>query len=308
MFFNDEQVVKIRDLFRQIQTEIYGLDRADLTAITLVPAETNLKEWIRSYVYKYATEVGYAKFVSDYAEDLPPVAQFLQAKAVEIKTIADSYSFSEAELNEWLAIGTRIDTAEAESARVFIDEKVDETILKGDAEAGFQGLVNNGNVTMYVPAAGSDSGTVLKGRDLAGVTATIQGMINSQKTLAANRVGKATVKADSLLLAPEDYAYIATTPLNANNSTTMLEWLKKTFPQIVNWTEVEELHNASANGDKDRAVLYKKDRKCVAYLLPIPFRQKQAQERALHYKVPCYARCGGTIFKNLKSVIYADGV
>lgn len=308
MIFNDEQVVKIRELFRQIQTEIYGLDRADLTATTLVPAETNLKEWIRSYVYKYATEVGYAKFVSDYAEDLPPVARFLQAKAVEIKTIADSYSFSETELNEWLAIGTRIDTAEAESARVFIDEKVDETILKGDAEAGFQGLVNNGNVTMYVPAAGSDSGTVLKGRDLAGVTATIQGMIDAKKTLAANRAGKATVKADSLLLAPADYAYIATTPLNANNSTTMLEWLKKTFPQIVNWAEVEELHNASANGDKDRAVLYKKDRKCVAYLLPIPFRQKQAQERALHYKVPCYARCGGTIFKNLKSVIYADGV
>lgn len=308
MIFNDEQVVKIRELFRQIQTEIYGLDRADLTAITLVPAETNLKEWIRSYVYKFVTEVGYAKFVSDYAEDLPPVAQFLQAKAVEIKTIADSYSFSEQELNEWLAIGTRIDTAEAETAKVKIDEKVDETILKGDAEAGFQGLINNGNVTMYVPAVGSDSGTVLKGRDLAGVTATIQGMINAQKTLAANDAGKATVKADSLLLAPEDYAYIATTPLNANNSTTMLEWLKKTFPQIVNWAEVEELHNASANGDKDRAVLYKKDRKCVAYLLPIPFRQKQAQERALHYKVPCYARCGGTIFKNLKSVIYADGV
>jgi len=308
MIFNDEQIVKIRELFRQIQNEIYGLDRADLTATTLVPAETNLKEWVRTYVYKYVTEIGYAKFVSDYAEDLPPVERFLQAKAVEIKTIADSYSFSETELNEWLAIGTQIDRDAAESARVKIDEKVDETILKGDAKAGFQGLINNGNVTMYVPASGSDSGTVLKGRDLAGVTATIQGMINAQKKLAANDAGKATVKADSLLLAPDDYAYIATTPLNANNSTTMLEWLKKTFPQIVNWAEVEELHNASANGNKDRAVLYKKDRKCVAYLLPIPFRQKQAQERALHYKVPCYARCGGTIFKNLKSVVYADGV
>ncbi len=308
MIFNDEQTVKLRELFRQIQTEIYGLDRADLTATTLVPAETGLKEWIRSYVYKYVTEIGYAKFISDHAEDLPPVGRFLQAKAAEIKTIADSYSFSEVELNEWLATGMDINRDDAETARVKIDEKVDEVILKGDESAGFQGLINNKNVTMYVPPTGSDSGTILAGRDLAGVTDTIRGMISAQKKLAANASGKATVKADTLLLAPTDYAYIATTPINANNATTMLSWLKSTFPQITTWAEVEELAGASENGKKDRAVLYKKDRKCVAYLLSVPFRQKQAQECALHYKVPCFARCGGTIFKNLKSVIYADGV
>lgn len=308
MIFTDEQTVKIRELFRQIQSEIYGLDRADLTATTLVPAETGLKEWIRSYVYKYATEVGMAKFVSDYAEDIPPVSRFLQAKAVEIKTIADSYGFSEIELNEWLATGMDVSRDEAETARVKIDEKVDEVILKGDASAGFQGLINNANVTMYVPATGATSGSVLAGRNLAGVTAEIQGMIDAQKKLAANASGKATVKADTLLLAPADYAYIATQPINANNATTMLSWLKQTFPQISTWAEVEELHNAGATGTKDRAVLYKKDRRCVAYLLPVPFRQKQAQECALHYKVPCFARCGGTIFKDLKSVIYADGV
>ena len=41
---------------------------------------------------------------------------------------------------------------------------------------------------------------------------------------------------------------------------------------------------------------------------PEPFRQKNPQEQALHYKVPCYARIGGTVIKNLKGVVYCDGV
>lgn len=68
----------------------------------------------------------------------------------------------------------------------------------------------------------------------------------------------------------------------------------------MNWDESRKLTG--------RAVAYKKAPSVLAYVLPEPFRQKEPQAHALHYKVPCYARIGGTVIKNLKGIVYADGV
>lgn len=304
MVFKDSQLNDIKRLFNQVATEIYGLEREALDATKFIPAQSGVGEWTGSWTYKVASELGVAKFISDYAEDLPPVSRALELKTVLIRTIADSYGYSEAELMQWLTAGVDVSRDDAETARRKIDEKVDEVLLVGDASVGISGLFNNENVTSVSSAAGTSGKSDFKNKTVDEIVATIQSMVD-----AVYDGSNGTVRGDTVILPHTAFAYLATKRVSDSDSTTILDYLKTVFAAqgIVNWYESRKL-DGIATGDKDRAVLYKKSPTILGYVLPVPFRQKEAQEESLHFKVPCYARIGGTVIKNLKGVVYADGV
>lgn len=72
MKFTDAQLNDINRLFNQIQSEIYGLDTVELEGASLVPAETGIGQWVKSFTYKVATALGCAKLISDYSDDFRP--------------------------------------------------------------------------------------------------------------------------------------------------------------------------------------------------------------------------------------------
>lgn len=305
MAFKDSDIVRLKSLFNQIATETYGLEREALDATKFVPAQGGVGQWVGSWTYKVLSEFGVAKFISDYAEDLPPVSRALELRTVLIRTIADSYGYSEAELMTWLAAGVDVSRDDAETARRKIDEKVDEVLLLGDKSVNIEGLFNNSNVSVATIEAGAtSSATAWSGKTVDEIVKDVQALVD-----AIYKGSKNTVKGDTLILPHAAFAHVSTTRVGATDSRTVLEHLKAVFAAqgIANWYESAKLDTAGASG-KTRAVLYRKAPNVVAYVLPVPFRQKEAQECALHYKVPCYARIGGTVVKNIKGVVYADGV
>lgn len=301
---DSDSLNSIKRIFNQIASEVYALPRAALDATKFIPAQDGVSQWAGSWTFKKLSEVGVAKFISDYAEDLPPVSRIMSLETVTIRTIADSYGYSEAELMMWLASGIDLNRDDANTARRKIDEKVDEVLLLGDSEVGIEGFFNHSNVTTATIAAGAGSSTKIKDKTLAEIVATFQAMLNAMKVASKN-----TVKGDTFGIPSEAYSYIATTPATSNGDKTILEYLQRVFGAqgVVNWYESSALDGIGA-GKTDRLVFYKKDKSVVSYVLPIPFRQKEAQECALHYKVPCYARIGGTVVKNAAGVVYGDGV
>lgn len=305
MAFNSKQNALILALFGVIANETYGLEREALHATELVPMQTGIDEWIGSWGYKTVSEVGMAKFIADYADDLPPVGRFLGVKSIGIKTIGISYSYSEVELMQYLTAGVNVSRDDASSARHFIDKKVDEVILVGDEEQGVTGFFNNENVTVVESAANAaGTSTKIKDKSLDEIVATVQAMVDK-----AYDINKGTIVLDSIVFDHEAFAYIATKRVSDNDGTTILNYLKTVFREqgIVNWSENRKLDKMGA-GETGRAILYKKDPSILSYVLPIPFRQKEPQAHALHYKVPCYARVGGTVIKNLKGIVYCDGI
>ena len=305
MAFKDSELVRLKSLFNQIATETYGLEREALDATKFIPAQGGVGQWAGSWTYKVLSEFGVAKFIGDYAEDLPPVSRALELRTVLIRTIADSYGYSEAELMTWLAAGVDVSRDDAETARRKIDEKVDEVLLLGDKSVSVEGLFNNSNVSVATIEAGAtSSATAWSGKTVDEIVKDVQTLVD-----AIYNGSKNTVKGDTLILPHSAFAHVSTTRVGATDSRTILEHLKAVFAAqgIVNWYESAKLDTAGASG-KTRAVLYRKAPNVVAYVLPVPFRQKEAQECALHYKVPCYARIGGTVIKNIKGVVYADGV
>lgn len=304
MAFSEKQNLSILRLFGQIAAETYGLEREALDATKFIPAQSGVSPWLTSWAYKVVSEVGMAKFIADYADDLPPVSRLMTLKSIGIKTIGDAYSYSEFELQQWLTAGIDVSRDDAETARRKIDEKVDEVLLTGDTDEGVTGLFNNENVTVVASEAGAAGTTPLKTKTVDEIVATIQSWID-----AAYKMNKGTVILDTVILPHSAFSYLATKRVSDYDGTTILNYLKTLFAAqgIVNWYESRKLDGIGSDGG-DRAVFYKKSASILAYVLPVPFRQKEAQQHSLHYMVPCYARIGGTVIKNLKGVIYADGI
>ena len=305
MNFNPAQKVAILAMFGVIANETYGLDRVALNATTFIPMQDGVQPWQSAWGYKVVSEVGMAAFIADYADDLPPVARFLTPKSVGIKTIGDSYAYSEFELQQWLATKVDLSRDDAETARRKIDEKVDDVLLIGDEGQGVTGLFNNENVTVVESSAGASGQTDFENKTYKEIVAQFRAVFAAQKNLFKDK--KVATKIDSVILPDDAFGYLETTNVSDSVDTSILDSLKAKFPQIVNWYRSELLEDAGANGT-GRAVFYRKAKNVLSYVLPEPFRQKNPQEQALHYKVPCYARIGGTVIKNLKGVVYCDGV
>ena len=302
MNFNLTQKAAIIAMFGVIANETYGLDRVALNATTFIPMQDGVQPWQSAWGYKVISEVGMAAFIADYADDLPPVARFLTPKSVGIKTIGD---YSEFELQQWLATKVDLSRDDAETARRKIDEKVDDVLLMGDEGQGVTGLFNNENVTVVESSAGASGQTDFENKTYKEIVAQFRAVFAAQKNLFKDK--KVATKIDSVILPDDAFGYIETTNVSDSIDTSILDSLKAKFPQIVNWYRSELLEDAGANGT-GRAVFYRKAKNVLSYVLPEPFRQKNPQEQALHYKVPCYARIGGTVIKNLKGVVYCDGV
>lgn len=305
MNFTPTQLAAILAMFGTIAQETYGLERAALNATTFIPMQDGVKPWQSAWGYKVVSEVGMAAFIADYADDLPPIARFLTPKSVGIKTIGDSYAYSEFELQQWLATGVDVSRDDAETARRKIDEKVDDVILVGDASQDVTGLFNNENVTVVESEAGASGSTDFENKTYKEIVAQFRAVFAAQKNLYKDK--KVATKFDSVILPDDAFGYIETTNVSDSIDKSILDSLKAKFPQIVNWYRSELLEDAGSNST-GRAVFYRKDKSVVSYVLPEPFRQKNPQEHALHYKVPCYARIGGTVIKNLKGIVYCDGV
>ncbi|WP_405326012.1 major capsid family protein [Fibrobacter sp.] len=305
MNFSPTQKVAILAMFGVIANETYGLDRVALNATTFIPMQDGVQPWQSAWGYKVVSEVGMAAFIADYADDLPPVARFLTPKSVGIKTIGDSYAYSEFELQQWLATKVDLSRDDAETARRKIDEKVDDVLLMGDEGQGVTGLFNNENVTVVESSAGTSGQTDFENKTYKEIVAQFRAVFAAQKNLFKDK--KVATKIDSVILPDDAFGYLETTNVSDSIDTSILDSLKAKFPQIVNWYRSELLEDAGANGT-GRAVFYRKAKNVLSYVLPEPFRQKNPQEQALHYKVPCYARIGGTVIKNLKGVVYCDGV
>ena len=306
MNFSPTQKVAILAMFGVIANETYGLDRVALNATTFIPMQDGVQPWQSAWGYKVVSEVGMAAFIADYADDLPPVARFLTPKSVGIKTIGDSYAYSEFELQQWLATKVDLSRDDAETARRKIDEKVDDVLLMGDEGQGVTGLFNNENVTV-VESSNNAAGTSTKFEDKSykEIVAQFRAVFAAQKNLFKDK--KVATKIDSVILPDDAFGYLETTNVSDSVDTSILDSLKAKFPQIVNWYRSELLEDAGANGT-GRAVFYRKAKNVLSAVVPEPFRQKNPQEQALHYKVPCYARIGGTVIKNLKGIVYCDGV
>lgn len=253
----------------------------------LVPDATDAPEWVETITIRVFDQVGMAKIISNYADDLPRADILGSARSVTVRTLGDAYGYNVNELRASRATGMGLDAKKADAARFAIDLKIATIKLKGDPEFGLYGLFTHPNIPQYAFVNQAD-------------WATLTG-----DQIYANLVGMVTAfTAQNLGVHVPNYLELATRAYVAATSKfvtgpggwpiTAMTMFNQNFPTVT----VENIWECTgagqgANAGKDVALLYERNIQNIEHEFIMPFSQLPPEARNLEIVVDCMARSGG---------------
>jgi hypothetical protein len=270
-----------------VKAQTYDRLRPGINADRLVPDDTSTPEWAETITIRMFDQVGMAKVIANYADDLPRADISGAAMTVQVKTIGDAYGYNVNELRASRATGVGLDTRKADAARRALDLKIASIKLKGDIDFGLYGLFTHPNIPEYVFPTPGDW-TTLTGDE---IYQNLVGMISAYTT---QNLGVHV--ANYLELATK--AYVAATskfvtgpgglPISA------MSLFLANFPGIT----IEHIWECTGAGQgahagEDVALLYERDIGNLAHEFVMPFSQLPPEAKNLEIVTDCLARSGG---------------
>lgn len=281
-----------------VKAKLYQVEYPTLLARTLIPMASDVDAYAEAITWQVEDQIGQADFVSDDADDLPDVdVEVGEATPTPIKTIGVQYGYSWLALQRAAQSKAPLPTRRALAARRKVAEKIELALRGGSTNGKLPGFLTSSLITPG--AAAGNYGALTAAQVVADISANITGI--ETDTLGLH-------KATDVLLPLTTMAYLKVTPWNSANASnfTILDFLKANFPGVT-FTGWYALESAGA-GSVKRMVVYEKNGDVVEGQLPLDFYEFTPQARGLGVKVPCLARCGGTIIRLPKAIRYVDGV
>jgi hypothetical protein len=283
-----------------VEAETYRNIYAALQARDFVPTKPGIPEWARVITWREADEFGKAKIISNASDDLPMASVKRTESSKTIKTIGMGYKYDWEELAASAAMGTHLDTEEANAAAFAVDLQMDEILSYGDSTYNLDGVLTFTGVTAYTPMdkanGGKTWGTLLAPNATgAEVAADIMGL--AQK---AHETSKGRVLKFRIVLPIEQYGYAAQTKISAFSDTTALEFAQSKCPFISTITPWWRCDSAQSNGKLSFDIMQAIPEGVPAALqgiVPMERRVLPAQQKNLSWVVPMVAKNGGVVSK-----------
>lgn len=283
-----------------VKTRIYEAQTPTLTGLQLVPVSTEVPEWAESFTYRTYDEVGMAKFISNYADDLPRVDVMGREQTLKLKSLGDAYGYSLDEMRLANAMGTNLPERKGRAARKAIDQLINRVALIGDELHGFYGFTNHPNigetaVTGDWTAAGTSGQAILQDLFAMYDAVTIQSFDNHVP--------------NTLAVAPTRRSALLRKSVNPDTGTFESVWSRFSaqFPDV-SLIASTELEPTAANGNQSTAVMYERDVDNLSIEIPRPFEQLATEKRGLEMVVDCIAKIGGVAVYRPLSLTRAVGV
>jgi hypothetical protein len=303
----------------QIESEMYRVEYQDIQFRNFIPIKNSgLNPAAKFFVYKVWDYFGLAKWITDYADDLPRVG--LRAKEVmsAAKDLGDSYGWSAKELMQAGMAGIALEREEARAAFEFIERKMEDAAVFGAPEVGMLGWANHPGVSTTTAAANGDenggtNSTQFQHKTPAQILTDLHGFVFTMRNRAKQ---KGAFTPNTLALPPSIYGLISVMPVSdLSPLTTVLDVFIKTNPYVktvVEWDLLETadghtVTNGVASG-APRAVLYRKDGRVGEVYIPMEARAEQPQQRNLAVVVNVWATFGGFILRQPLAYMYIDGL
>jgi hypothetical protein len=290
-----------------IKAKTYDIVYPELKAERLIPVSNEAGPGAQTITYRQYDQVGIAKIVSNYANDLPRADVLGKEFTSPVRSVGVSYGYNINEIRAAQMAGLPLPQRKANAARRANDELVNRIAWTGDDEHGLLGLLNHPNVTRAsAPADGTAGSRAFSAKTPDQIIRDLNNMVANMMNLT-----KGVEVPDTLLLPVAQYAYLASTPRSANSDTTILAFFLANNPSIRRAEWLNECIDASvtlAPGTEDVAVAYKADPDKLTLEIPQPFEQFPEQAEALAFEVPCHSRCGGVIVYYPLSVYVLEGI
>lgn len=294
----------------RINTEIEQQQYPAFDYARLMFVNTDGDMWDIGSVFYSGDIAGAAQFLSGKGFDMP-YADVSTAQHLQTNHFAGiGYEWSLQELQRAAKLGRSLSNEKADAARRVAESFVYGIALRGNAEKGLTGLVNDPTVpTANVAADGTGAATTFASKTPDQILRDVNAALN-----APFNATRETQRADTLLLPTTRLQALAETRLGATNETTILSFLRQNNSYTLETGQPltiigsRELETAGAGGTA-RMMAYDNDRGVVQMHLPGPHEFLPAfQKSSMTWEVAGIMNVGGVEFRRPKGAAYRDGI
>lgn len=286
---------------KEIDTTLFSTKFPDILFRNFIPVK-HINNGKSVYSYKMYTHYGVAKWISDYASDLPRAGVKAEEFFRKMASFAIAYGWSFQEMRAAAASKEPLEDEEARAARRAVEEFFEAVALSGDSNLGILGILNQVNTTLYTVPNGVSGSSKFKDKNPDEVLADLNGIANNIVASTSD-----VEKPDTLLLPTTQYTDIASRRIGDGSSGTILKQFLETnqyIKQVSSWWRLA----GAGQGGSDRMIAYKRDPANIQMIIGQEFETFAAQIKNLTVVVPCHARTGGVVVRFPLSMSYGDGI
>lgn len=293
----------------RINTEIEMQVYPSFDYSRLMYVNTDGDMWDIGTVFYSGDIAGAARFLSAKGNNMP-FADIATSQHVQTNHFAGiGYEWGLGELQRSAKLGRNLSSEKAEAARKVAESFVYGIAMRGSAEKGLEGLVNNSLVpTANVANDGTAASRLWTAKDSDLILRDVNAALN-----APFNATKETQRANTLVLPSSKMQYVAEKRLGASNDTTILKFLRENNSYTLETGQPLtiigslELETAGAGGTA-RMVAYDNDRGVVQMHLPGPHEfLPPFQTSAMSWEVAGIMNVGGVEIRRPKGMAYRDG-
>ena len=291
-----------------IEPQAYRVRYPNIQYPRLVPVDTSANDWARAVTHFSMDQVGEAEIFAGRANDIPLADITTQKRDVVVEMAAIGYDYTIDELGTAMMVpGTNLTADKATAARRAAEEYIDKTVLNGNANYGWDGLLNS----PLVPSADVPDGF---GGSKSWTKKTADEIIDDiNLALEGIWTGTRTVEmADTLALPARALRILATKriPDTAMSIRAYLAENNLYTAMTGNPLSIVLLRGleTAASGDSGRMIAYRRAPDVLRLHLPMPHRFLPAQQWLLRYLVPGIFRLGGLEIRLSQAIRYMDKI
>lgn len=297
-----ESIFFAREL-EHIKAKTYDIKYPTLKARQLFMPDFTSNAGAETITYEQFSQVGMAKIISNYADDLPRADVQGKEFTSKVRTIASSYGYNFDEIQAAKMGGKPLTNKKAASGKRANAVLENSIAFFGDVEHNLQGFLSNANVNVVVlPADGSGASKKFEDKTPVQIVRDLASLPTAVHTNT-----KGVEVADILLMPLAQYNLIFATHFSAASDKTIGEWFLGSNPHIKSIDWVNELTDAGGVG-VDVMVAYKRDAEHLSMEIPSDYKQLPVQMRGLEFIVPTHQRFGGVLIYYPLSVAKAEGL
>lgn len=283
-----------------IKSEVIETRYENLRAREFIPVDNDgdiTTELISSYRF---TRVGYAKFISEMADDVPRTDIFGEKVSNPCKLLGSSYGYGIFEIARARKAGFSLDSKRAESSAEANRTKIDYIAWYGEPEKGIYGLINHPDTSRLAIADGAGGSALWPNKTPDEVLADLYSVVDTQDDVTFD-----SMPVTAMLMTKAMFNYINETRIADTLTTTILEQFKKARPSV---TKIEGLRQLVGKGENGGDVLigYNLSNKTLVQRIPEEMYSYSDGLKNKEYVTENLSKVGGVVVHYPQAVTQAE--
>lgn len=286
-----------------MRTRVYETQYPELKARRYIPISTDTDTGAETISWEETDEVGEAKIIENYADDLPTADVSGVKLTRPVVGVGVSYHYSIQDIRRAAFAGKPLSARKASAARRAFERRVDTIAASGAPDRGIAtGFLNATGVAVQALAAAGTWATKIAASNPSGVLDDLNLLVR-----AVYVDSKELWRPNTVLLPALQFMQVAQTRMAADTGETILEAFLRANPFVTNVDSWDLLDGAGV-GPSDRAVAFASDPEVLSLEIPQEFEVFAPQPKGLAFQVACHGRVGGTIVTRPLGMKYMDGI